>query len=361
MTLAGLAREIGGSLRGQKVAFATIGLLVAGMCAIVVITAGRAQAAARDVAGQIDAAGSRQLAITSLGTQPLVTPAAVKLLSGAQGVQSVVGIGPSRDVTAGSIGPGGAAVAEQPILGDLDSILTLTAGRWPQPGEGLVSADAQQTLGLDQPVGWVNDNHGHTTPIVGSYIPRPGFEDLNGVLTAATGGTIPTLRVELSDIAAATAVQTLALAVLAPPDPGQLHLTSPTGLAQLQQAVSGDLQTYTRTLTLITLGSGIVIIAIVVLSQVLLQRKDIGRRRALGAPRWAVIAIVIGQSTVPAAAGAVLGTLIATAIAAHTGNSPNPDLPAAALILGILTTAIAAIAPAVLGAWRDPVQVLRTP
>lgn len=361
MTLAGLLREVGGAVRGQKVTFAAIGLLVAGMCATVVITTGQAQATARAVAQQIDAAGSRQLAISAQGSAPLATPAEVALIAGVNGVQAAVGLGPSYDVTVGTVGVGGTPVSTRPVIGDLASIVTLTAGRWPQLGEGIVAAQAQQSLGLDQPVGWVGDNHGRSSAIVGSYTPKPGFEDLTGVLIAADGGTIPTLRVQLSDIAAASAVQSLALSVLDPPDPSMIIVSSPTGLAQLQQAVGGNLASNTSTATAIAVGSGIVLIAIVVLSQVLLQRRDIGRRRALGAPRWAVVALVIGQTALPAAVGALAGAAGATVIAARAGNSPDPSLPAVAVVLGILAAAIAAIAPALIAAWRDPVRVLRTP
>lgn len=361
ITLRGIARETSGALRGQKVAFAMILLLVAAMCAVVVVTTGRAQAAGRQVAAQVEAAGSRVLIITDQGGNDLVTAPDLTVLASTQGIQSAIGLGVARDVTVGSIGPGGTPVAAWPVLGSLLSIVTLTEGRWPNPGEALVSAAGQQQLGLDSPIGWVSDNHGFTASVVGSYRPLPGYGDLDGVLIAQTASVAPTLRLVVADISAVHAAQSLALNVLAPRDPSKLQITSPSALAELQQALSGDLEAYTRTLTVVTLAAATVLIAIVVLSQVLLQRRDIGRRRALGAPRWAVITLVIAQTTVPSAIGAVFGTVGATLIATHTGSSPDFDLPLAALILGVLAAALAAVPPATLAAWRDPVRVLRTP
>lgn len=361
MTIGAMVKETAGSLRGQKVAVAMIGLLVAAMCATVVISTGRAEAAQRQVAARVEAAGSRQLIITDQTGGPLASSAAVTVLAGATGVEAAAGIGTARDVTNGEVGPGGTLVTAWPILGNLADVGHLTRGRWPQPGEALASDAALRSLGLDAPVGWVIDKTGNQHAVVGSYTPQPGFDDLDGILIAHTADTTPTLRVIVTDAGVASGVQSLALSVLDPPNPSDLRVTSPTALAALEQLVSGDLGAYARTLTAITLGSATLLIAIVVLSQVLLQRRDIGRRRALGAPRWAVITLIIGQAATPALVGAILGTGIALIIGARTGATTTITLATGAIILGVLAAAIAAILPATIAAWRDPVRVLRTP
>lgn len=361
MTISALIKETAGSLRGQKVAVAMIGLLVAAMCATVVISAGRAEAAQRQVAARVEAAGSRQLIITDQTGGPLVSAAAVAVLGSAQGVEAAAGIGTARDVTNGGVGSGGNLVTAWPILGDLAKVGRLTGGRWPRPGEALASEGGLRALGLDVPVGWVIDKSGSQHPVVGSYVPRPGFEDLDGILITDTTDTTPTLRVIVTNAAAAAGVQSLAISVLDPANPAQLRITSPTALAELEQLVSGDLGAYARTLTVISLGSATLLIAIVVLSQVLLQRRDIGRRRALGAPRWSVIALIIGQAAIPALLGAILGTGAALFVAARTGATPTITLATAAVILGVLAAVLAAVLPAAIAAWRDPVRVLRTP
>lgn len=356
----GLWRETLQSLRGQKIAVLMIGLLVAAMSATIVITTARASAAAEQVNARVEAAGSRQLVITDPSGADLVAPATIAVLGNASSVQAAAGIGITRDVTNGALGPGGSLAPAWSLIADFDRIATLTAGRWPRDGEAVITTAAQRTLGLDVPLGYLMDKQGRTYPVVGSYRPAAGFDDINGAIIAQTHGGTPTLRVVITDVAYATETQRLALDVLNPPRPADLRITSPTALAELQQDVSADLARYARVLTMLTIGSGALLIAIVVLSQVLLQRKDIGRRRALGAPRWAVITLILGQTTIPAAAGAGIGCAAALWYAHRTGTAPNPTLAAAAFIIGILAAAVAALVPAALAAWRDPVRVLRT-
>lgn len=74
-----------------------------------------------------------------------------------------------------------------------------------------------------------------------------------------------------------------------------MYVESPTGLAELTQAVGGQLAGYGRSLLLLILGVGAFFVGTVVLSDILIRRRDLGRRRTLGAtapisPPWSPFA-----------------------------------------------------------------------
>lgn len=334
-------------------------LLVAIMTATVLVTTSRARTAAAQVTARVEAAGSLKLLITDPTNPELVSAAVVATLDNVTGVQAAAGVGTARDVTNAAAGEGGTRVAAWPITADLSRIAELTAGRWPREGEAIITTRTQTTLGMDAPVGAVIDQQAKRA-IVGSYRPRPGFEDLDGVLITQTTAAAPTLLIVLASPAYAGPIQKLAISTIRPTNEQALQVTSPTAVADLQTAVSNDLGQYARLLTLLTMSVGAILIAIVVLSQILLQRKDIGRRRALGAPRWAVTVLVISQVAIPATIGALVGATIGLLLPGAGHEPLDMPLAAASLIVGILVATLAAIPPALIAARRDPVRVLRT-
>lgn len=118
---------------------------------------------------------------------------------------------------------------------------------------------------------------------------------------------------------------------------------------------------YGRGLLLLTLGAGAVLVAVVVLAEVLLRRRDLGRRRALGASQWGLVGLVVARTVVAAVPGALLGAVGGAVIAAIWAQPPPLEFTCAVTVLTGLVSGIAAIPPAFLAAVRDPVGVLRTP
>ena len=135
---------------------------------------------------------------------------------------------------------------------------------------------------------------------------------------------------------------------------------SPTALADLQRAVGGDLGGYRRALLLVVQATGGFLVAVVVLAEVLLRRRDLGRRRALGASRPGLLLLVVARTAVAATPGVVVGSALGT-LAAHAWAQPPPLAFAAGTgLLTMFAAMLAATPPALLAAWRDPVAVLRT-
>lgn len=275
MRLLILLREALATTWANKVPSALVTFLVTVMVAATLATVGRTAAAEEQLEARMDAAGSRLLTVRDVRSNALLGASIIDQTSAMSFSERAVGTLPAIDVVPGPVGPGADRVPAWGITGDLAAVATLTAGRWPRPGEALVSASAQGALGMTRPFGWVAE-------------------------ATTSGGA--------------------------------------------ELAVVGS-----------------VLIAIVVLADVLVRRADLGRRRALGATRGTIVAIVTARTVIPALIGAGLGIGVGLWLTHRLGATPPTTFAAGVAILAVLAAAISAIAPALFAATRDPVAVLRTP
>lgn len=109
------------------------------------------------------------------------------------------------------------------------------------------------------------------------------------------------------------------------------------------------------------LGSGALLVSIVAFADVLIRRSDLGRRRALGATRSTITALVMGRNTAPALLGAALGTVAGLIFTYRAGRVPPLEFTIGTAALSILAAILGSAIPAVFAATRDPVRILRTP
>ena len=104
-------------------------------------------------------------------------------------------------------------------------------------------------------------------------------------------------------------------------------------------------------------GVGALLVAGVVLADVLIRSRDLGRRRTLGITRLDLVLLVCARTGIAAGAGVVLGCGL-TAVVLWDHLSPAGVVGATAVTT--TTAVLAAVPPAVFAAHRDPVRVLRT-
>ncbi|WP_431883087.1 FtsX-like permease family protein [Micromonospora gifhornensis] len=340
-----------------------VALLCASIASIALLTVGRAAAAEAQVQSRMEAAGSRVLVVVDERDTGLVKPSTVQILNTIDLVDRAVGFGSPVDVTNTILGSGGTRVPAWTVVGPWSAAVTLTAGREPGPGEAIVSEVARLRLGLAYPVGVVSDSSGRQYPVVGSYRPRDPFDQLEtGVVINHDGPeSARSLHVVATSAAATRAVEVAVLTTLAPTDSRDVSVQSPLGLAELQRAVGGDLTAYGRGLLLLMMGGGAFLIAAVVFAEVLLRRRDLGRRRALGVSRSGLVAMVVARTVIAAIPGVLFGATLGAGVATYWAQRPPLDFVAAVVMLTLLTASVAAAPPALLAAWRDPVGVLRTP
>ncbi len=360
-----LGREAVATSWANKVPSVLVLLLVAVMVAATLTTVGRTAAAEQQLAQRLDDAGSRILSITDSRARGLI-PSSIVAEAGALSVtERAVGTTTATDVVAGPVGRGASRVPAWGIVGDIEDVVTLTAGRKPELGEALVSASAMEVLGFDAPYGWTLDaavGNASEYPIVGEFTPKPPFKQYGeGVVYLAGDVNSSTLQVLIHESSQAVAAQQAVLGLIAPTDITDLQISSPIGIAELRHQVMGDLGSFGKGLLLGVLAGGALLVAIVVLADVLVRRKDLGRRRALGASRGVIVALVTMRTLFPALVGAAIGIACGSGVASWMGAVPPGDFVIAVAVLAILVAVGSAVPPAVFAATRDPVAVLRTP
>lgn len=342
---------------------AAIAVLVAAMSLTTTLTVGRAAAAQQQVEARLDAAGSRELVIVDAKDQGFITDSVVSSVSGLSTVERAIALGAPVDMTNAAVGRGGQRVSARTLVGQLQWAVDLTGGRWPDPGEAVVTEAAQEALGLSAPAGALIDTIGNEIPVVGTVEPRAPFtDDLTGIVAIPAQPQASQTLVVVADTArTAIPTQNAVLGLLARDDPSDLLVTSPATLADVQEEIAGDLTRYGRGLMLAVMAAGAVLIAVVVLAETLARRADLGRRRALGASRPVLIGLVVARTTIAALTGAAVGTIASIATAKIAGNPVGTSFVLATAVLSTLSAAIAAMPPAIRAALQDPVRVLRTP
>ena len=143
-----LLREAAATTRAAKVPSTLVALLVAVMCGATLATVGRTADAETEVLARIEAAGSRVLVIHTRPTDALVSPTVVAQIDGLSITERAVGTTLPTDVANAAGGSGGPLVPAWTVVGHLAHTVDLVAGRWPGPGEALVSTAALETLGM---------------------------------------------------------------------------------------------------------------------------------------------------------------------------------------------------------------------
>lgn len=361
MRLGALVREAWVSTRTRLVPALMVAVLCASVCATTLMTVGRTASAEAEIEASMELAGSRELVVSDRLGAGQLSPVIVRAVSALEPVERAVGLTAARDVRSGHLADGGRPVPAWGVVGGIESVGVVTSGRAPGPGEALVSQSAMDALGLDEPVGFVVDGD-REYAVVGAFSAREPFAELaSGVVLAFPDAPARDLHVIAHDTRAVPVVQRITLSLVAPPAPGDVVVRSAASLAALQQEVMGGLGVYGRQLVVLVLGAGAVLAGVVTLADVLLRRADLGRRRALGATRKALVALVILRVLFAALAGVVVGT-VASLVVLRTWDVDVPaQFALGTAVLALLAALVAAVGPAVVAATRDPVSILRTP
>lgn len=358
-----VVRESFSSARAQRVASIVTIVMTAGMCLAVLLTTGRTVGAEDAVLRSIDSAGTRSIIVRAEAAAGLDS-SVLDRIGHLEGVEWAGAFGPATDVTATAIA-GGTRVPVRTAFGaHLDSLgigTSIESGR-----TAWASELALQELGLVQGAGGVTTETGDAFAIVGKldvpdylaflepavFVPQTGDEPEDVAIVVVVAE-----RPDLVDPVAAAV-----LSVLAVDDPTAVTVETSAALAQVRAAVQGQLGQFGRALILIILGLTGVLVAAILFGLVMLRRRDYGRRRALGATKGLIVAIVLIQTAIPALVGSCLGTFAAlAALAALRDPLPNWDFSLAVALMATGVAVVAAGLPAVIAAQRDPLRELRVP
>jgi len=338
-------------------------LLVAAVCAVILATTGQTVAAEAQVLERIDLAGSRSITVIDSGGSAGLSAAAVDRVSRLSSVEWAIGLGPAHDAINAQI-EGGQPVPIRALYGDLPATATSTS--WARvTGTALIGLDALTSLGLDAPAGGVAMGDRELVVVGWFKAAEPlAFLNRSGVTPFNPSDETPLRSIHIlarqpSDV---EALARAVVMVLDPVDPSSIAIETSAALADLRAAVAGELGRYGRSLVTLVLAVGLGLVGLSVYGTVSSRRRDFGRRRALGASRPMIIALIVTQTLLAAAGGTVVGAVIGLLmIRQATGTFPDLGFPLAVMVLALVSAAIASLPPAMIAAFRDPVRVLRVP
>ena len=343
----------------QPVASTMTVLITAAVVALLLTTTGQ-------VLTQIDDAGTRSIEVE---LDPIAgsTADAVGRVARLETVEWTVGFGDVVDVHNEHV-PGGTPIALRPMYGDRPPVIRFDPDHGP-PIDDVVWAGstAIARLGLDDGFGGVVDETGALSyAVVGELVATDPLADFNRqALRPAPASSQDRLRRLLvvtntpADVGPTTdhIVELLDIE-----EPGAVTIRTSERLAQLRAAVAGELGQFGRDLVAQALGVALVVVLVVTYGTTATRRRDFGRRRALGATRASIAALVVLQQAATAFVGVLLGLGIGTGISLQlTGGMPDAQFAAAVAVLAILVTVVSALIPALIAATRDPVAILRVP
>lgn len=364
MRLTVLVREALASARASRVPTALVALVVAATCFVAIATVGRQAALEDAIADRLAGPASRVLTVTDLTSSGVLRPSVLDVVAEATGVSAVLGSDVPVDAYVGTLGPGSTAVAVIPVHGTLDTVVDVVAGRAPALGEAIVTAATAARVGLTDGASWLEANDGRQWSVVGIFEPRTPFEHLDAAALTPTDGTgdagLSQVRVLADDITAVRHVQAATLSIFGV-DSTRVQVQAAAAAAATSEDISGVVRGQGRTMLLLILGVGAFFVAIVVLSDVLVRRRDLGRRRTLGITRSDLVSLVALRTGLAATFGAVLGAGAGVVSVRITGTGVGLEFTIAVAVLGVSTAVVACLLPAVYASRRDPVEVMRVP
>lgn len=360
-----IGRESLATAWAQPVASIVSIVIVAGMCATVLLTTGRTVGAEQAVLGTIDSAGTRSIIVRADADAGLSTEV-LDRIAGIDGIQWAGAFGAANDVQNAAF-PGGTKVPVRLAWGSRLGALGIPAVTPVENAGAWASPLALEQLGMPDGTGGVVTTRGADYAIMGEIETPDYLAFLEPLVVVpqdrdAAPAPVSVLVVIASSPDLVSPVATAVLSVLAVDDPTKVRVSTSESLATLRGLVQGQLGSFGRNLVIVIFGLTAVLVAAILYGLVMLRRKDFGRRRALGASQGLIVALLLVQMAALSVVGAVVGSAAAATGLAATGD-PLPGLGffVAVAVLAVAVGVIAALLPALAAARRDPLKELRVP
>jgi putative ABC transport system permease protein len=363
-------REVIVSAVSQKVSSIITFLIVAAMCATILLTAGRTVGAAEKVLLSIDSEGTRSIIVRGAAGAGLDS-SVLDRLRGVGAISWAGAFSAPVDVRNSGLADGATVAARYVYSTSTEQFGSAAAGQTDSPeGENesaVASQEALDKLGFSDVAGGVSDGQGLSLNIVGVYktpaylsFLEPAVYIPHALSDSPRPVGVVVVIVKTPDMV--TPVADIVRGLLTAEDPAKVSITTSADLAALRGLVSGQLGSFGQGLVGSLLAAMALLVSIVLLGLVTLRRKDFGRRRALGASQGYVFALVTGQVVLISLIGAALGDLVAFVSLLSSGDPlPSPQYFVSIAVLAVASGAVGGIIPSVLAATRDPLAELRVP
>jgi putative ABC transport system permease protein len=306
---------------------------------------------------RVDEVGTRFITVVSSGSSRGIPGTAVRHFAALEGVDWVIGLGPVQDVRVRA--PVGQAT---PARGVVSVRAPVNYSSEPTIDTAYVSTSSATRLGLSAAVGVIDPGG---LDVLGWFNAAEPLESLETfVLVPVSAGEARLERVLLlvDDAARVDAVIAAIPNLVGRDARPDIRIEASKQLVEARAAVRDELVARDRIVIVALLIVGTLVSSLVVFAGTMTARRDFGRRRALGATRGQLTALVIMATAWPAIGGATLGALLGWAyLVSVMGYLVPPNFPAAVAVLTVVSFAGAAGIPASYAATRDPLTVLRVP
>jgi len=360
-----IAREAAASARSSPAGSLVTIIMVIGMIVTVLLTTGRTVGAERAVLSVIDSVGTRSILVTA-ETEAGITADAMDRVQLIDGVEWAGAFSFAMDAMNTAV-VGGARVPVRYAYGLHWDTLGIPERSALPGGVAYASSSALFQLGLPDVAGSITLTTGGEYAVAGRLETPDFLRELEPVVIVPRRVSSGDEPVNLLVIVAArpdlvTPVRKAVASVLAPRDPTKVRLDTSEALVQLRTLVQGQLGSFSRGVVLVVLAVTGVLLGSTLYGLVMMRRKDFGRRRALGATRGLIIALLLVQTVMLSVLGIVFGTVASLAVLI-IGHDPLPgvDFIAAVAVLALFIANLAAVVPAVVASRRDPIRELRVP
>jgi len=358
-----IAREAAASARSHPIASLLTIVTIIAMVTTVMLTTGRSAATGQTILDSIASPEGRAIRIQASPAAHL-TSDVITSISTIQGIQWAGAFTPALDAT-NQANPDGNRLPLRQLYATSYSELGIPTS--PSDDLAWASPQAMTLLGLLDKAGAITVAAGPTYGIAGQLIVPAYLAGYQPLLVIPHSNQDPPQPVTTIIIIAAspnliTPVSQAVLSVLPIDDPSTVTIETSAQMVALRAVIEGQLSASSRSLILSILAITIALIGVLQYALVMMQRKDYGRRRALGATRGFIITLILTQTTILALIGITLALVISATILLINHN-PLPDARFTAAIAILATTAalIAAATPAIVASHRDPATELRVP
>lgn len=357
-----LMRDAWRKLRYPIVPSLVLCVIVAAAAVAVFATSGLALASQQRALDRLNSPEGRLVIVSDSNGNAGIDPRSIDIVETLSGVEWVIGIGSARTVEA-SLLPGGSTVTAREFFGSPPPVIEGLGDRQLLPGQAIAGSGVPQSLGFVDGSGHVTDGT-FSADVVGEIRASAPLGSWNNeILVASFGQSQPTtLLVSVSDINQLQPVQLALRAAVIAESPSDLVFEIDDGLAALSQDVIDDLAASSRITVSALLALVALLVAAVQFGRVSGMAREIGRRRALGATRSAIVTSVLLSSGFAAAIGAVAGTAIGVGVTIAVAQAvPRWEFIVSIPVLLLLTALAGAVLPAVRASRLDPVAILRVP
>lgn len=348
------------SSRAYSALFAVLAFIVV----IVIVTlAGQSEAQREEVASTFNLPEYRTVEVIDEQGLGVIPWESVDRAGRLRGVENAWALGSAFEVTNSAV-PERGRVSARMLSSEWSELpVRLLSGRLPTTaGEALVDETAAQLLGFDDTGGAVTSTAGAEWAVVGTYSPMHRRAPSTVLVPAQGAAEARSLSITVESVQGVAPMISVIGVLTDATAPGQYVVDRSADAGQLDAAVTSTVSRHGVMIVVTTMMTSAAVIALLSVLMVHTRRQEFGRRRALGATRSALVALVVLQGGIVVTAGAALGLVAGAGLStARFGSSPPWTLLVAILVTTVSGSALAQVPSALAAGLRDPVRVLRTP